>query len=130
MAVLACGIDRAYPLANAHLLSAIGRTGSIVTELPPGSASIVRASSSATCLIAAITGGVIVVEAALRSGSLQTAGRAADLGGPGGCLGPVTPVASAGVIRRSATSSPPPPMRPSGRNRRRPGRDATVSPWS
>ncbi|MFN8096959.1 MAG: DNA-processing protein DprA [Dermatophilaceae bacterium] len=97
VAVLACGIDRAYPLANAHLLSAIGRTGSIVTELPPGSAPYRARFLQRNRLIAAITGGVIVVEAALRSGSLQTAGRAADLGRPVGAVpGPVTSVASAG----------------------------------
>lgn len=38
IAVLACGIDRAYPAAHATLLAEIARAGAVVTELPPGSA--------------------------------------------------------------------------------------------
>ncbi len=97
VAVLACGIDRAYPQAHAHLLQVIAGTGAVVTELPPGAAPYRGRFLQRNRLIAAMTGGVIVVEAALRSGSLQTAGRAADLGRPVGAVpGPVTSVASAG----------------------------------
>jgi len=44
-----------------------------------------------------MTGGTVVIEAALRSGSLQTAARAADLGRPVGAVpGPVTSMPSSG----------------------------------
>ena len=36
VAVLACGIDRAYPEANRALLEAIAPTGAVVSEYPPG----------------------------------------------------------------------------------------------
>ncbi|MEI2779193.1 MAG: DNA-processing protein DprA [Tetrasphaera sp.] len=97
IAVLACGIDRAYPAAHATLLAEIARAGAVVTELPPGSAPFRGRFLQRNRLIAAMTRGVIVVEAALRSGSLATAGSAITLGRPVGAVpGPVTSMASAG----------------------------------
>lgn len=97
VAVLACGIDRAYPLAHADLLRVIAASGAVVTELPPGAAPYRGRFLQRNRLIAAMSGGVVVVEAALRSGSLQTAARAIDLGRPVGAVpGPVTSASSAG----------------------------------
>ena len=77
VAVLACGIDRAYPLAHADLLGAIlDQDGAVVTGLPPGAAPYRRRFLERNRLIAALTAGTVVVEAALRSGSLSTAGEA------------------------------------------------------
>lgn len=97
IAVLACGIDRVYPTAHARLISTIAQTGAVVTELPPGSAPYRMRFLQRNRLIAAMTGGTVVIEAALRSGSLQTAARAADLGRPVGAVpGPVTSMPSSG----------------------------------
>lgn len=97
IAVLACGIDRAYPAAHARLIAAIAESGAVVTELPPGSAPYRMRFLQRNRLIAAMTGGTVVIEASLRSGSLQTAARAADLGRPVGAVpGPVTSMASSG----------------------------------
>lgn len=101
VAVLACGIDRAYPLAHADLLGAIlDQDGAVVTELPPGAAPYRRRFLERNRLIAALTAGTVVVEAALRSGSLSTAGEALTLSRPVGAVpGPVTSMSSAGCHR-------------------------------
>ncbi|CCI53798.1 DNA-processing protein DprA [Nostocoides jenkinsii] len=97
VAVLACGIDRPYPQAHSALIQEIGRAGAVVTELPPGAAPYRGRFLLRNRLLAAMSGGVVVIEAAMRSGSLQTAGRAAAIGRPVGALpGPVTSMASGG----------------------------------
>ncbi len=97
VAVLACGIDRVYPRAHEALLREIATTGVIVSELPPGAAPYRQRFLQRNRLIAAMTCGTVVIEAALRSGSLATAGVANGLGRPVGALpGPVTSMASAG----------------------------------
>ncbi len=97
VALLACGIDRVYPAAHAHLLAEIARTGAVVTELPPGSLPLRQRFLSRNRLIAALTRGTLVVEAGLRSGSLNTARHARALGRPVGAVpGPVTSPVSAG----------------------------------
>ncbi|MCA0290343.1 MAG: DNA-processing protein DprA [Actinobacteria bacterium] len=97
VAVLACGIDRIYPRSHEVLLQRIAETGAIVTELPPGAAPYRQRFLQRNRLIAAMTCGTIVVEAALRSGSLATAAAATQLARPVGALpGPVTSMCSAG----------------------------------
>ncbi|UGQ14112.1 DNA-processing protein DprA [Yinghuangia sp. ASG 101] len=98
VAVLACGIDVAYPRGHDRLLARIGETGTLVSELPPGcSPSRVRFVER-NRVIAALSRGTVVVEAALRSGSLITARRARDLGrSVMGIPGPITAPHSAGV---------------------------------
>ena len=97
VAVLACGIDRAYPRANESLLRHIAATGAVVTELPPGAAPFRQRFLLRNRLVAAMTSGTVVVEADLRSGSLATAAAASDVGRPVGALpGPVTSMAAAG----------------------------------
>lgn len=98
VAVLAGGIDRLYPAGNSELLRSIARTGLIVSEAAPGCAPSRSRFLVRNRLIAALTRGTVVVEAALRSGSLNTARWARDLGrGVMGVPGPVTSCSSAGV---------------------------------
>ena len=80
VAVLACGLDRFYPQANAGLFRRILDDGALVSELPPGCAPYRQRFLARNRLIAALGVGTVVVEASLRSGSLSTAGRAFELG--------------------------------------------------
>jgi DNA processing protein len=73
LAVLACGVDRAYPVALTELLDQIAGTGALVSELPPGVGVTRQRFLSRNRIIAALTGGTVVVEAAVRSGALNTA---------------------------------------------------------
>ncbi len=98
VAVLASGIDRLYPAAHAQLLEEVAATGLVVSEASPGCAPTKSRFLVRNRLIAALTQGTVVVEAALRSGSLNTAGWARDLGRVlMGVPGPVTSMMSAGV---------------------------------
>lgn len=95
--VVAGGLDRAYPAGHDALMARLAETGAVVSEVPPGSAPTRGRFLQRNRLIAALSGGTIVVEAALRSGSLNTARTAALLGRPVGALpGPVTSPSSAG----------------------------------
>ena len=76
VAVLACGVDVAYPRGNDRLLQEVARTGLIVSELPPGSHPTRRRFLVRNRLIAALSLGTVVVKAASRSGSLATLERA------------------------------------------------------
>ncbi len=98
VAVLACGVDRAYPAAHRELLAYIAETGLLVSESPPGCAPTKLRFLSRNRLIAALTGGTLVVEAALRSGALNTANWAGLLHRTVmGVPGPVTSAPSQGV---------------------------------
>lgn len=80
MAVLSCGVDRPYPAAHGALFSRIAETGLLVSEWPPGSAPLRHRFLVRNRLIAALTRGTVVVEAAARSGAQATARRAQELG--------------------------------------------------
>lgn len=98
VAVLACGVDRAYPAAHRGLLDYITEVGAVVSELRPGCAPTRVRFLSRNRLIAAMTGGTVVVEAAVRSGALNTANWAARLNRVlMGVPGPVTSAPSEGV---------------------------------
>ncbi|MFD0483315.1 DNA-processing protein DprA [Kineococcus sp. GCM10028916] len=100
VAVLACGVDRSYPLGNAALLARLAERGALVSEVPPGSTPTRWRFLERNRLIAALTSGTVVVEAAWRSGALSTADRAERLMRPVGAVpGPVTSPASAGCHR-------------------------------
>ncbi|MER7847215.1 DNA-processing protein DprA [Kitasatospora sp. NPDC096077] len=98
IAVLACGVDVAYPKGNAELIRRIGVQGLLVSELPPGEHPNRFRFVLRNRVIAALTRGTVVVEAALRSGALSTARRARELNRHTmGVAGPVTSELSAGV---------------------------------
>jgi DNA processing protein len=80
LAVLACGVDRPYPAAHGALFSRIAETGLLVSEWPPGCAPLRHRFLVRNRLIAALTRGTVVVEAAARSGAQATAKRAHRLG--------------------------------------------------
>lgn len=100
VAVLACGIDIVYPRAHDALLGRIGDAGLVVTELPPGSPPLKFRFLARNRVIAALTRGTVVVEAARRSGAIATANRALELGRELMAVpGPVTSMASSGPNR-------------------------------
>ncbi len=80
IAVLANGVDVGYPQANAKLFEALGRDHLLVSELPPGAHPTRVRFLSRNRLIAAMTRGTVVVEAALRSGARNTASWASECG--------------------------------------------------
>lgn len=97
VAVLAGGVDRAYPTAHTDLLEQIARSGAVVSEVPPGSAPTRVRFLARNRVIAALATGTVVVEAGLRSGALNTLRQASELGRPVAAVpGPVTSMVSAG----------------------------------
>ncbi|MGC6453617.1 MAG: DNA-processing protein DprA [Candidatus Puniceispirillaceae bacterium] len=81
IAVIAGGIDVIYPQENADLQESIAASGLILAEMPPGTQPTPRHFPIRNRIIGGLTQGVVVVEAAERSGSLITAREAADRGG-------------------------------------------------
>jgi DNA processing protein len=79
IAVLACGVDRPYPAGNGALLHRIAESGLLVSEWPPGAAPHQHRFLVRNRLIAGLTRGTVVVEAAARSGAVATANRARAL---------------------------------------------------
>jgi DNA processing protein len=75
VAVLACGVDRPYPVGNAALFEQIADTGLLISEWPPSSEPLRHRFLIRNRVIAAVTKGTVVVEAAARSGARQTMGR-------------------------------------------------------
>lgn len=73
VAVLGSGLDRPHPQTNRELIERIGLDGTVVTEYPPGAIAQPRWFPARNRIIAGLSHGVIVVEGAARSGSLQTA---------------------------------------------------------
>ena len=80
VAVLAGGMDIVYPPENAELQAAIGERGMLMTECMPGTTPTEKHFPRRNRLISGISYGVVVVEAALRSGSLITARFALEQG--------------------------------------------------
>ncbi|MGY1812168.1 DNA-processing protein DprA [Blastococcus sp. SYSU D00820] len=80
VAVLACGVDRVYPAAHGALFGRIAEEGLLVSEWPPGAAPHRHRFLVRNRLIAGLTRGTVVVEAAARSGARATARRAQRLG--------------------------------------------------
>ncbi|MGW4562595.1 DNA-processing protein DprA [Streptomyces sp. NPDC004561] len=98
VAVLASGVDRPYPRGHTALIERIAEQGLVVGELPPGDHPTPSRFILRNRVIAALTRGTVVVEAACRSGSLATARAAQRLGRfTMGVPGPVTSALSAGV---------------------------------
>ena len=79
-AVVGTGIDRIYPARNEALAHRIGTEGGILTEFPLGTPALRQNFPQRNRLISGLTRGVLVVEAALGSGSLITARCAGEQG--------------------------------------------------
>ena len=107
VAVIAGGIDITYPPENTDLHESIAEAGLLLAEMPPGTQPTPRHFPIRNRIISGLALGVVVVEAAERSGSLITAREAGERGGevmavPGSPLDP----RSAGcnhLIREGAT---------------------------
>ncbi|TAJ42002.1 MAG: DNA-protecting protein DprA [Reyranella sp.] len=80
VAVLAGGVDQVYPPQNAALHDRIATQGLILSEAPLGTPPIARAFPRRNRIVSGLSAGVIVIEAAARSGSLITVQRAAEQG--------------------------------------------------
>ena len=93
-AVLGCGTDIRYPAGNGRLFELLERQGTLVSEYPPGTPPRRYHFPARNRIISGLSDVTVVVEARKRSGSLITAGFAADQGKdvyavpgrPGECL--------------------------------------------
>lgn len=108
IAAMAGGVDRLYPAGNRDLLEHIMQTGAIVSECAPGSSPQRHRFLARNRLIAAMTPGTVVIEAGIRSGSLNTARNAELLHRVVAAVpGPVTSTSSVGtneLIRQGIAS--------------------------
>ena len=80
LSVLPGGLDVAYPPENAALQARIGREGAVVAENALGTAPLARHFPKRNRIVAGLCLGVLVVEAAERSGTLITARLALEAG--------------------------------------------------
>ena len=80
VAAVAGGLDMPYPPEHADLQRRVAESGAVVTEAPLGTAPQARHFPRRNRIIAGLALGVVVVEAALRSGSLITARLAQEAG--------------------------------------------------
>ncbi|MGE0231344.1 MAG: DNA-processing protein DprA [Flavobacteriaceae bacterium] len=80
VAVLAGGLANIYPAENSELAERITRKGALVSEMPPAYEARARDFPRRNRIVSALGMGVVVVEAATRSGSLITARLAGEQG--------------------------------------------------
>ncbi|MFZ2173951.1 MAG: DNA-processing protein DprA [Rhodococcus sp. (in: high G+C Gram-positive bacteria)] len=100
VAVLACGVDRAYPAGHARLLRQIALNGAVISEYAPGTAPARYRFLARNRLVASLSDGVVVVEAGWRSGARNTTGWARKLRRPVMAVpGPITSASSTGCNR-------------------------------
>jgi DNA processing protein len=100
IAVTASGLDSPYPAGNQRLFDEITENGAIITEYLPGVMARPHRFLIRNRLIAALSRGTVVVEAAFRSGSLRTARDASDLLRPVMAIpGPINAPTSEGCHR-------------------------------
>lgn len=98
VAVLGCGPDRSYPATHRHLYRQMAERGLVISEQPPGTEVRRWCFPARNRIMAALSGMTVIVEARKRSGSLITAGMAADAGRDVGAVpGPVTGGAAEGT---------------------------------
>lgn len=99
-AVLAAGLDRIHPRSHADLARRIAATGLLLTEYPPGVAPVPNTFRARNRIMAAAGHGLVVVEAAVRSGTNITVEWALDYGRPVMAVpGPALSPTSAGCHR-------------------------------
>lgn len=100
IAVTASGLDRPYPAGNQRLFDEIAENGALISEYLPGVTPRPHRFLIRNRLIAALSQGTLVVEAAFRSGSLRTARDAAELARPVMAIpGPINAPTSDGCHR-------------------------------
>jgi DNA processing protein len=80
VAVLGCGLDTVYPAENASLAERVAESGALVSEFPPGTRAMKAHFPQRNRIIAGLSHGTLVVEAAQISGSLITARLAGNAG--------------------------------------------------
>jgi DNA processing protein len=80
VAVVATGVDRVYPRRHHDLAHRVAAAGALVSEFAPGVPAMARHFPQRNRLIAGLSQGTLVVEAALQSGSLITARMASEAG--------------------------------------------------
>lgn len=80
IAVMAGGVDVIYPAENADLAARIAECGVLVSEQPPGTEPAARHFPTRNRIVSGLSQGVVVIEAAQRSGTLITARNALDQG--------------------------------------------------
>ncbi|HJQ02498.1 MAG TPA: DNA-processing protein DprA [Jatrophihabitans sp.] len=98
--VSAAGVDRPYPSGNRALYERTVERGLVISERPPGSAPHRQRFLSRNRIIAALGTATLVVQAGARSGALNTAGYARDLGRPVLAVpGPISSAMSVGCHR-------------------------------
>lgn len=107
IAVLAGGLDHPYPPQNIKLHDMICAQGAVVSEAPLGMSARARDFPRRNAIISGLSRAVVIIEAALRSGSLITARAAADQGrdvmaAPGSPLDPRARGSNA-LIKQGAT---------------------------
>lgn len=100
VAVLGSALDRVYPAENRELCSRIAARGAVLSEYPPGTGALPYHFPERNRIIAGFSMGVVVAEAPVRSGALNTASHALELGRPVMAVpGPVNRGQSAGCNR-------------------------------
>ena len=80
IAVLPFGIDEVYPKENARLHEKIGKYGLLLSEVPPNKIMDQGMFHARNRIVAMLSNGLVVIEAALKSGTIATAKLALDLG--------------------------------------------------